>query len=235
MKLNKSDRANIPVAFAAASLLAASVSYVSGFTTAIEILGLFATSLLSTSALSMLLRKTGAAQNARVLSDELVAGMHYALLCRSKGVPMPAALNLAAAGSRDASVKSALSNASTRLKLEGDIEPIFAGMQLTADIRDAVKSSDWSNVPSALEAVTGSYAYELNNRKARVEESIQRYATLNMFLSTILPSFIIFAFIGSMLISQKQESMLYISLVLLIALPIAYALGNMLLSRRLFG
>lgn len=46
-----------------------------------------------------------------------------------------------------------------------------------------------------------------------------------MFVSTVLPSFIVFAFIGSAIISDSAPSILPLEMALLVALPVVYAVS----------
>jgi hypothetical protein len=62
-----------------------------------------------------------------------------------------------------------------------------------------------------------------------------KYATCNMFLSTVAPSFIMFSFIGSMLISQSSGSTAFMSLALVAAIPVAYSIVSYTSGRRLIG
>ena len=75
----------------------------------------------------------------------------------------------------------------------------------------------------------------LMEKASAIESYSQRYATANMFLSTVLPSFVIFAFIGSSIISAAKPSMLLFSSVLLFALPVLYAAGSSKLNGVLIG
>jgi hypothetical protein len=68
-----------------------------------------------------------------------------------------------------------------------------------------------------------------------VEASAQRYALVNMFVSTIVPSFMVFAFIGTTILSQANFSMLPFSVSLVIFIPLSYAIGNSLLSRKMYA
>lgn len=75
----------------------------------------------------------------------------------------------------------------------------------------------------------------MDSKQAEVEESSQRYATFNMFISTILPSFLVFAFIGNTILSQSGFGILLFSCILLLLIPLLYSLGNALMWRRLFA
>ncbi len=84
------------------------------------------------------------------------------------------------------------------------------------------------------EAING-YALDQNSKQADIEESAQRYATFNMFISTILPSFLIFGFIGNSIMSQSGFGIFMFSAFLLLAVPLIYAIGNALMWRRLLA
>ena len=75
----------------------------------------------------------------------------------------------------------------------------------------------------------------LSEKRSVAEDSLQRYATISMFISTIVPSFLVFAFIGTAILSQASFNLLPFSVSMLILIPLAYAVGNSLLSRRLYA
>ncbi len=75
-----------------------------------------------------------------------------------------------------------------------------------------------------------------NERKmAATEGTIQTYATVNMFISIILPAFAVFGFVGSAILASSVVSFTVLSMVLLAGLPLAYTFGNVLLNSRLYG
>ncbi len=62
---------------------------------------------------------------------------------------------------------------------------------------------------------------------------LQRYATANMFVSTIVPSFVIFGFIGSLVISQKAVGISALVVIMNLIIPFLYALSNFTMYRGL--
>ncbi|MGC8538656.1 MAG: hypothetical protein ACP5MK_02195 [Candidatus Micrarchaeia archaeon] len=74
-------------------------------------------------------------------------------------------------------------------------------------------------------------SYE-SNEHPTLEASMQRYSTVNMFISTILPIFIMFIFIGSSIISQSGINKVEFSLIILTFIPAFYAVGNAIFIRR---
>ncbi len=93
----------------------------------------------------------------------------------------------------------------------------------------------WRATKQDAEARVSEYMLGEKSRKSRIEETAQRYATFNMFASTILPSFMIFAFIGSYVLSQATGGLLFLSASLLALVPTLYSVGNTLMWRRLLG
>ncbi len=77
-----------------------------------------------------------------------------------------------------------------------------------------------------------------SDRKESMTRSValsNRYATLNMFISTIAPSFLMFSFIGSMLISEASASTEALSFMLVLAVPMAYSFSCRAFNGRFFG
>ena len=85
------------------------------------------------------------------------------------------------------------------------------------------------------ESRVAAYMLAEKSRRSRIDETAQRYATFGMFVSTILPSFMIFAFIGDYVLAQSAAGLLFLSVGLLSAVPIIYSLGSTLMWRRLLG
>lgn len=76
---------------------------------------------------------------------------------------------------------------------------------------------------------------QADSGQAEMEGAAQRYATLNMFVATILPSFLVFAFIGDTILSQGSFGLLLFASVLLLLVPLIYSIGNAFMWRRLLG
>ncbi|HVA82760.1 MAG TPA: hypothetical protein VNF06_01190 [Candidatus Aquilonibacter sp.] len=66
-------------------------------------------------------------------------------------------------------------------------------------------------------------------------DSLQRGSTINMFLSTLLPSFALFTFVGGSILSQGAPNLILFSALLLILIPLLYALNLRSFARRLIG
>ncbi len=92
-----------------------------------------------------------------------------------------------------------------------------------------------SDIYASIGNLIEDYNYSAKAEEAKRGSALQRYATLNMFLSAIAPSFIVFIFVGSTIVAGSSASMLAISTVLLVALPLAYSFGSFAFARRLIG
>lgn len=66
-------------------------------------------------------------------------------------------------------------------------------------------------------------------------DSLQRNSTVNMFLSTLLPSFLLFIFVGTTVLSPSSIGLVLISLMVLIFVPSVYAISSTIFSRRLIA
>lgn len=78
---------------------------------------------------------------------------------------------------------------------------------------------------------------EYQNKKAEKDSvkasKMQRYATANMFISTIAPSFVIFGFIGDMVISQRSAGIMGLVLILNLLIPFVFTISNFAMLGRL--
>ncbi len=99
---------------------------------------------------------------------------------------------------------------------------------------------DWDAEPAGegtgwIETEIQRHSRRDESRKTDIEEGAQRYATFNMFLSTVLPSFLVFAFIGDSILSHAYFGMLLFSFFLVFIMPVMYSAGSFLMWRRLFA
>ncbi len=151
------------------------------------------------------------------------------------GVPTASAMEKAAKSCTDPRAASMLKSAALRVQLGERLSDAMGSASLSdCRIRMIVAQHvrgggfDFGGAFSA-------YGSQRSERDAANGSSMSRYSTANMFISTVAPSFVIFSFIGSMLISQAGTSIAMMAFSLVIALPIVYAISSSSLSRRLFG
>ncbi len=77
------------------------------------------------------------------------------------------------------------------------------------------------------------YQNKRSERDSVKASRMQRYATANMFISTIAPSFVIFGFIGDMVISQKAIGIIGLILALDLLIPFVFTISNFVMLGRL--
>ncbi|MGC8662441.1 MAG: hypothetical protein ACP5RT_01495 [Candidatus Micrarchaeia archaeon] len=83
---------------------------------------------------------------------------------------------------------------------------------------------------SGIESLVGRNMESAKENASQLEPVLQRDATINMFISTIAPSFVILAFIGSSIFSAAN--FIFLSSMLLCILPVLYAISLTLSQRR---
>lgn len=169
----------------------------------------------------------------REFRDELIRSMHSLLYYRVNGMPLVSSIEKVAELAETESLKSSFSLISKRIRLgemlENPIASITEIREIIPRLGNGTGILDSSTIKSALR----SYALAMQEKVSLIEAHAQRGATINMFVSTILPSFIIFTFIGATIISNSTPDILLFSIAMLIALPIVYAVSFAELSRGL--
>ncbi len=78
--------------------------------------------------------------------------------------------------------------------------------------------------------------YLETEEKARSEAEglIQTYSTFSMFIAAVAPAFLMFAFIGSQVLENVHASALLFVSLLLLMLPVLFAVVNTLANRRVY-
>lgn len=154
---------------------------------------------------------------------------------RESGIPVVSAMERAAKSCTNNDSAAILRHAAIRMAL-GEGLPKAIDSASLPDRRIRALLGPYTNQHDVdFGAAFSSYKLKQSERDAENSSAMYRYSTVNMFISTVAPSFIIFSFIGSMLISSGSASIDFMSMLLIIALPIMYALSSSSLSRRLYG
>lgn len=180
-------------------------------------------------------RISNSLRKSAVLEDEFMKSLGRVSYYRDSKLPIISSINRAANSCENKGSKSILRGMSARIRLGECISNAVESAtmdekRIYTSIKPYIGSGDF-NFSEAFSA----YQSRKRERESRASSIITRYSTLNMFLSTVAPSFILFSFIGSMLISQKGSGIEIMSFSLLIVIPVIYALSNSMLSRRLYG
>lgn len=164
----------------------------------------------------LLYNQLTAISNKSRYDSELTRTLQLLLHFKASGLPILSSLDKAAEYAKLPSLKRSLSNMSRRIKL-GEISA-----------NRPLEISDTSKIKSMISL----HELRLQEKVSIVESHSQSSATITMFLSTILPSFVVFAFIGTTIISNSLPNMLLFSIAMLLILPMAYAVSHAQLSRR---
>ncbi len=162
---------------------------------------------------------------------EMMGGLNRISYYRSSNLPMESAVRKAASASPSRKIASIMSVAANRVKLgESFFDAISAASsedpKLLKELLKYLKGPD-TEIAEAFSL----YEYKKRAGQARSSAIMSRYATISMFVSTVAPSFVVFSFIGSLLISRSAASAFFLSTALLSAIPIAYSAINSLSMR----
>ncbi|MGC8710471.1 MAG: hypothetical protein ACP5RF_02580 [Candidatus Micrarchaeia archaeon] len=164
--------------------------------------------------------------------EGFVNSMYMMLFYKSSKKPLAAIMHSVSLHVKPYELSRALEEAASRVRLG---EPLFSALSkslrahwINADIMENASNSWHLQISNFIE----SYKNKQNASVSGLEASIQRNSTINMFISSVAPSFIIFMFIGNLVISGNYN-IPAIAIILLFMLPLAYAIGNAVFMRRL--
>jgi hypothetical protein len=187
-------------------------------------------------ATSILLEENVKAYRKRKLEDGLAEFFYRVSYYKSRKGSYFRAVDKAVQGTSARDLRQIVDRASRGLKLGGSL---LYGIASGEELKDAALLKNLrlsgTGAPEQMRVALASHELHLGEMQSAIEESSQRYALINMFISTILPSFLVFTFIGTAILSQASINLLPFSVSLLIFIPLAYAVGNSLLSRRLYA
>ncbi len=142
----------------------------------------------------------------------------YALLSyKSRGIPVIKAAENYSASSEKA--KEAISEIRRRVHLGEAFGEAAEHALKKSQIPVDVSFIDTKHEYQSIEKILRNEESSLNEKSVAHAGLIQRDATINMFMSTIAPSFIIFIFTGSMILSRSFISLMLFSIVMLVVLP----------------
>ncbi|MCL5419934.1 MAG: type II secretion system F family protein [Candidatus Marsarchaeota archaeon] len=223
---------------AASAALALLLAYINGTGSPYWLLAFLIVSVPFAASAVLLLRGTRAIERGMRLEEELAESLYTLTYYKSRDLPLCKALARAAREARSEQVSSALGAIARRIRLgESPGEAMHyvgseRGMPMLAESCSGdAADSGISQVHRLLDA----YEYLLAERRSRALESMQKYATINMFLSTILPAFTVFSFMGEIILAQKDTGIFLFSVMMLVMLPLIYVIGIAMQKRRLLG
>lgn len=167
--------------------------------------------------------------------EELMRGLSRVLYYRSANLPTVNSLVKAAAASSNHKVSKTLSETAKRIELG---ENFFDSISDSTS-QDKEVSSNFSkyakNAEVGIKEALRMYESKKKADLSRSNALASRYATCNMFVSTVVPSFVIFSFIGSMLISQAASNTEFMSIAMIAGIPVAFSIINSILVGRSIG
>lgn len=173
------------------------------------------------------------AQKSKVLEEAFVNCLRSTIFYNSNGTPLAHALELSLTPSTPNPIKSEIRRTASRIQLGIDKPELFISPNLLKFCNTFKVSPGRVTDVGGLGALLEAHDLHLNEQLSYIESSIQKFATANMFLAVIAPSFILFAFIGNSIISQGQSDLRLLYVLLLGVIPALYALSSLLFSRRI--
>ncbi len=178
------------------------------------------------------MRRTGIR---RSIYGSLISSMNSALFYNASGIPLARSVRLCAKQNSPPQITLALTALSNKLRLGMSFSDSFASTPLITETGFLKKQdADALGIDGIREALN-LHELNLNDQLSRIEASIQKYATANMFIAVLLPCFALFALISNYVISQGSNDPSIMYFVVLDIIPSMYVLGSLVLSRRLNG
>jgi len=226
-RMNLSDKIKVNcIRVAAAVALAFFLYYINGAYNIMLLPLLLCLSLTTIFLIGFLLAFNRQLRECSLLRDSFVECLGRLTYSKNKGCTSLRSIRAACDGIDSARLKTAAEKALRKHRLGGSFLCHFGSL---AELRGYAPLSDLESDP---EDIVRSHSFYMKSKRVEIEEAAQRYATINMFLSTILPSFLVFAFVGDAILSRGGFDMLTFSVSLLLLLPLAYSVGNALMWRR---
>lgn len=181
-----------------------------------------------------LVEKVTYARKTRHMRNLFIESLYVITYYRSKGMPLYKTIIKVAGLPGSQHVKDVLRKLANMMRLGETFNSAAisvckeSGIDVIGDMY-ANKKGDYDSLVKVLSL----HESNVSEQNVRIEQSLQQYSTISMFISTIVPSFVIFAFIGESLLSQGPESLLAFSSVMVLGLPFAYLVWGTFVKRRL--
>ncbi|MDE1869906.1 MAG: hypothetical protein KGH71_02880 [Candidatus Micrarchaeota archaeon] len=173
---------------------------------------------------------------ARKDENELLDSLRQIIYYGSNGASMLSLLNLISEITTANKIKLGLIRVRARMRLGGDF--FSAIHEVFSKELSILKLNFLNSTNSTLEEISTAlhlHDQSQNETAATSLDSLQRGSTISMFLSTLLPSFALFTFVGGSILSQGTPNFILLSMILLIFVPFLYALNMRSFARRLIG
>ncbi|MDE1864343.1 MAG: hypothetical protein KGH77_02860 [Candidatus Micrarchaeota archaeon] len=177
----------------------------------------------------MLRRSVIRSYDSNLLCEDLFGFIGRIAHYKSCGVTTPNSISNSIAQSHTAKTKGAFLRILRMIRLGEDFQ--CASMIVLASLGSPYQPISIGESHIQLQQAFNSYSEMKRSRASTALDTLQRGATINMFLSTILPSFLLFIFVGSAVLSESGGSIIAVSIALLILVPLFYAFSNAIFVR----
>ncbi len=171
----------------------------------------------------------------RCEEEEFMNAMYKARYLAKANVPGMNILRQISSACPNKEVSRSLNAAWRRMLLGEDCASSLAPSVPSGMQRPKSCISNASTFSGNIYNMINAFESELEEKKSGIASAMQRYATLEMFLSTIAPSFIIFGFVGESIISDSSINIMLLSVIMAVILPSVYALLNLAKAKRFNG
>jgi hypothetical protein len=169
--------------------------------------------------------------------DAFFDSLYNAYYMISCGTPASAAVGISANACKDDKIKHILATVSKKMVMGRKFTKCLGNEKKNDAFAKKIKQfieSTSSDSEKGLYFMLQEYGIIEQQKKSDMPSIVQHYSTASMFISTIIPSFVIFIFIANLIVSSSMQSMILLSSVLIIMIPILYVLLNVSMARRLF-
>jgi len=162
------------------------------------------------------------------LGKEFATTIELASRYNERGLPLPFAIDIAVKNESNEEVKK-------------DLEVVKKKYEMGVGIGEAINNSKYAPAAlrnleeDSLKVKIAEYKLQESRKAADIEGMAQIHSTLNVFVSTILPAFTVFGFVGSSIIAPTNEGISAIAIVMVAVLPLAYTYVNLFFNRRAYG
>ncbi len=170
----------------------------------------------------------------REFDNEISGSLSAAIFYNSSGIPLQRSIEMSVGAKSLA--RQPLLQLARRIELGQRFHDAFFAIPSLAGSGAFGTASTHSEITiPAIGALVALRAQTNKAKAATLESSVQKYSTVGMFLAVILPSFVLFSFMGSSVLLNSASGSAFLYPVLVCALPAAYALCSMIVLRRLNG
>jgi hypothetical protein len=166
--------------------------------------------------------------------EEFMRTLRVAQYHMAAGTPVALSMRKASLSTMEGRIRKVMDAAALRVGAGDEAMAALYGA-VAADRQLSKDVSAYMDRGSGLGEVVSMHEGRRKENASRMQSLFARYATAGMFLSTVAPSFIIFSFVGSMLISRSAVGTQAMAMGLLCAVPVAYSVIHYMSSRGFFG